>query len=92
MFEEIESIHSEYSKLDKAARILFLKGQWIRLNQCAYQLGDYLHLKGTISPEERERAQRLIEMINEVQAEGIKSQRKLTNDCVREIIKKLMGF
>lgn len=92
MFEQIDSIHAEYSKLDKAARILFLKGQWNRLNQYAYQFGEYLRLKGTISPEERERAQQLIEMMNEVQAEGVKAQRELASDCVREIVKKLMGF
>ena len=91
MFEEINTIHAEYSKLDKAAKILFLKGQWNRLNQCAYQLSEYLRLKGTISPEERVRAQQLIEMMNEVQAEGVKTQRELANDCVREIVKKLMG-
>ena len=92
VFEEINTIHAEYSKLDKAAKILFLKGQWNRLNQCAYQFSEYLRLKGTISPEERERAQQLIEMMNEVQAEGVKTQRELANDCVREIVKRLISY
>ena len=90
MFEEIETLHSECSKLDKVTRILFLKGQWNRLNRCAVQMSEYLRLKGTISPEERVLAQKLIEMINEVSAEGPKTQNELARDCFVDILKRLM--
>ena len=90
MLEEIETLHAECSKLDKVTRILFLKGQWNRLNRCAVQMSEYLRLKGTISPEERVLAQKLIEMINEVSAEGTKTQNELARDCFVDILKRLM--
>lgn len=89
MFEEIEKLYAELSKLDKVARILFLKGQLNRLNRCAGQMSEYLRMKGTISPEERVLAQKLIEMIDEVSAEGVKTQRELTGEYVKGIIKLL---
>lgn len=89
MFEEIDKLHAEWSKLDKATRILFLKGQWNRLNRCAGQMSEYLRLKGTISPEERAFAQKLIDMINEVSAEGVKTQRELASEYVKGIVKML---
>lgn len=90
MVEEIDSIHAEWSRTDKGTRMPFLKGRWKSLNRCPSQLGEYLCLKGTICQDERERAQRLIEMMDEVYVEGIKTQKELANECMQEIIMKLM--
>lgn len=47
-------------------------------------------MKGTISQEERDYAQRLINMINQVSAEGAKTQNELARDCSWGIHKRLL--
>ena len=76
VFEEIGRIHSACSMMDKASRILYLKGLWNSLNQYALQVSVYLRKRSTITPAERACVQQLIEMMNEVQAEGLRTQRE----------------
>lgn len=90
LFQSISNLHSEYSKMDKVARLGYLRGQWNRLNQMAYQYATYLRGRVGITPEEREYAQRLVEMIHEVEAEGVKVENDLKNDALKELIKAIM--
>lgn len=90
LLQSISHLHSECSKMDKVARLGYLRGQWNRLNQMAYQYATYLRGRVGITPEEREYAQRLVEMINAVEAEGVKVENDLKNDALKELMKAVM--
>lgn len=88
-FSEIERLHSEWSRMDKMAKLAYLKGQWDSLNQMAYQFGLYLKNRTSITQAERQYAQYLLEMINSVDAEGAQLMDDLRNDALKELFKRL---
>ena len=88
-FSEIERLHSEWSRMDKVARLAYLKGQWNSLNQMAYQFGMYLKNRTSITQAERQYAQYLVDMINSVDAEGAKVMNEFRNAALKEIVKRL---
>ena len=88
-FSEIERLYSEWSRMDKVARLGYLKGQWNSLNQMAYQYGIYLKNRTRISQTERQYAQYLVDMINSVDAEGAKVMNELRYDAIKEIVKRV---
>lgn len=59
-FSEIERLHSEWSRMDKLARLAYLKGQWDSLNQMEYQYRMYLKSRTSITQAERQYAQYLV--------------------------------
>ena len=77
--------------MDKVARVAYLRGQWDRLNQMAWQFGAYLHGRVCITQAERQYAQMLIEMIKNVEAEGVKVEDDLRNEVLMEIAKVLIS-
>lgn len=89
-FSEIERLYSEWSRMDKMARLAYLKGQWDRLNQMAYQYGMYLRNRTSITQTERQYARYLVDMINSVDAEGAQLKDDLRNDALKEIIKRFL--
>ena len=89
-FSEIDRLHSEWSRMDKMARLAYLKGQWDRLNQMAYQYGMYLRNRTSITQTERQYARYLVDMINSVDAEGAQLKDDLRNDALKEIIKRFL--
>lgn len=89
-FSEIERLHSEWSRMDKMARLAYLKGQWDSLNQMTYQYGMYLKNRTGITPAERQYAKYLVDMINSVDAEGAQLKDDLRNDALKEIIKRFL--
>lgn len=88
-FSEIERLHSEWSMMDKMARLAYLKGQWDSLNQMAYHYGMYLKNRTSITQAERQYAQYLVEMINSVDAQGTQLMEDLRKDALKEIFKRL---
>lgn len=89
-FSEIERLHSKWSRMDKMARLAYLKGQWDSLNQMAYQYGMYLRNRTSITQTERQYARYLVDMINSVDAEGAQLKDDLRNDALKEIIKRFL--
>lgn len=89
-FSEIERLHSEWSRMDKMARLAYLKGQWDRLNQMAYQYGMYLRNRTSITQTERQYAKYLVDMINSVDAEGALLMDNLRNDALKEMLNRFM--
>ena len=88
-FSEIERLYSEWSGMDKVARLVYLKGRWDSLNQMVYQYGMYLKNRSRISHAERQYAQYLLDMINSIDAEGAQLMDNLRNDAIKEIVKRL---
>ena len=76
--------------MDKVARLAFLKGQWNRLNQMAWQYGAYLQGRVSVTESERQYAQQLIDMINVVKAEGVKAENDLRNEVLKGLANALM--
>lgn len=88
-FSEIERLYSAWLRMDKLARLAYLKGQWDSLNQMAYQYGMFLRNRTSITQAERQYAQHLVEMINSVDAEGAHLMNDLRKDALKEIFKRL---
>ena len=93
LLQAIDQLHDECSKMDKIAKLAYLKGQWNRLNQMAWQYGAYLQGRVRVTPEERQYAQTLINMINEVETEGVRTENDLRKEVLKELANALLkGF
>lgn len=90
-FSEIDNLHSEWSRMEKAARLGWLSGERARLTGLANQFSLYIYAKGGImNDSERAYARKLLDMINSVDAEGSKVMDDLRNDAFKEIVKSIM--
>ena len=90
-FSEIDKLHSEWSRMEKSARLIWLSGEKARLTGLANQFSLYIYAKGGLmSDSERAYARKLLDMINSVDAEGSKVMEDLRNDAFKEIVKSLM--
>ena len=88
--EEIEQIHAQSSMMDKVARVLYLQGEWKRLDSMAYQLGRLYQMKGYFTPEEMTCACHILEMIDAVQSEGQRLRSEFTNEWWNEWQKEVL--
>ena len=92
-FSEIDNLHSEWSGMEKAARLGWLSREKARLTGLANQFSQYIYAKGGLmNDSERAYAHKLLDMINSVDAEGSKVMDELRNDAFKEIIKGLMRY
>ena len=90
-FSEIDNLHSEWSRMEKAARLSWLSGEKVRLTGLANQFSLYIYAKGGfMNDSERAYARKLLDMINSVDAEGSKVMDDLRKDAFREIVKSIM--
>ena len=90
-FSEIDNLHSEWSRMEKVARLGWLSGEKARLTGLANQFSLYIYAKGGLmSDSERAYARKLLDMINSVDAEGSKVMDDLRNDAFKEIVKSIM--
>ena len=90
-FSDIDRLHSEWSRMEKVARLGWLSGEKARLTGLANQFSQYIYAKGGLMNDlERVYARNLLEMINSVDAEGSKVKDDLGNDAFKEIIKSIM--
>lgn len=90
-FSEIDNLHSEWSRMEKAAWLGWLSGEQARLTGLANQFSLYIYTKGGImNDSERAYARKLLEMINSVDSEGSKVMDDLRNEAFKEIIKSIM--
>jgi len=92
IFQEIDQLHSELSKMDKASKLARLIGEKIRLNRLANDLAKKISICGGFSSEaEKIYARKLLEMLNEIDREGQKTTRDIANDAVKELVKMLLN-
>lgn len=89
-FEDIERLRSECSLMDKAAKVMYLRGRLQQLNDMAYRMTLYLRSKDHTTDAERQQAMWLVDAVNMVQNEGQKASRELANDSLREFLKMML--
>ena len=86
-FQEIDSLLTEWERMDNSAKLGWLNGEKIRLNRLAEQLAQYISVRGGFAnDDERAYASSLLELINAVDAEGA----KVSNDLAKETLMKVM--
>lgn len=91
IFQEIDRLHSEWSSMEKSARLGWLMGAKMRLNGMANQFAQYVSLRGGImSDAEKAYAHKLLEIIKEIDANGAKVEQDLANDTLKEIVRRLI--
>ena len=83
--QEIDSLHAEWERIDKTAKLGWLTGEKMRLNRLADRFAQYISVRGGLAnDEERAYASRLLEMINAVDSEGAKMANDLANETLKE--------
>lgn len=91
LFDEISSLHSEWTRLDRATRLGWLAGEKVRLNALANQFARYISVRGGFSNDaEKAYARKLLEMIQAVDAEGAKTVNELRNEAIKELAQHLI--
>lgn len=89
IFQEIDNLHSELERMDRSARLVWLTGEKIRLNRLVNQFAQYICIRGgSANDVERAYANRLLEMINAVDAEGA----KVVSDLSKDTLKNMMNW
>jgi len=84
----IDQLHSQWSMMDKAARLVWLKQQQNQLNALASQMSYNISLRGgRMTDSEKQYARKLLEMIDAVNAEGTKVSNEFKYDLFKEIFK-----
>ena len=67
-FSEIDRLHSEWSRMEKTARLGWLSGEKARLTGLTNQFSLYIYAKGGVmNDSERAYARKLLDMINSVE-------------------------
>lgn len=88
ILQEIDRLHTECSKMDKASRIGYLLGWQKQLFSMADQMATYVACKGgRMTPMERVQTQKLLEMIDAVNEEGRRNSNELVNEVVFGLMK-----
>lgn len=86
--QTIDQLHSQWSMMDKAARLVWLKQQQSQLNALANQMSYSISLRGgRMTDAEKQYANKLLEMIDAVTAEGSKMSNEFRNDLLKEFLK-----
>ena len=91
IFQEIDSLHSEWERTDKSAKLGWLTGERMRLNRLANQFAQYVAIRGYFAnDEEKACASRLLEMISAVDTEESKAANDLAKDAFKELVKSMI--
>lgn len=90
-FYEIDRFHSEWSRMEKAARLSWLSGEKARLTRLANQFSQYIYANGGFMNEaDRTEARQLLEMIQSIDDEGRKVLGDIRSDAFKEMVKAMM--
>lgn len=93
IFQEIDRLHSELSKMDKDSKLAKSVEEKIRLNRLTNELAQKLYICGGFSSDaERDYARKLLEMQNEIDRDGQETTRDIANEAVKELAKLLLGY
>ena len=86
LFQEISALHTEWSKIDKSARLGWLMREKIRINGLINQLARSVQINGGfLNDTERAYARKLLEMYQSVDAEGTKTVQELGAEALKEL-------
>lgn len=87
-FYTIDQLHSQWSMMDKAAKLVWLKQQQYQLDEMASQMSYSIRLcGGRMTEAEKQYAKKLLEMIDTVNTEGTKVSNEFRDDLLKEILK-----
>ena len=88
LFQEIDSIHSQWSNMNKTTRLAWLMGERCRLDGLVYKFAQYFIVKGGIlNDDERAYAYKLLEMTQDVDVKGSNLVNELANETLKNIFK-----
>ena len=91
IFEEIATLHSECSRMDKTTKLRWMMGERMRLGGLVDRLARQVRAAGGfVNDAEREYARELLEMMQAVEAEGAKTANELRNEAITELAKLLV--
>lgn len=86
--QTIDQLHSQWSMMDKAAKLVWLKQQQNQLNALANQMSYSISLRGgRMTDAEKQYAHKLLEMIDAVNEEGTKVSNEFRGDLIKGFLK-----
>lgn len=86
--QTIDQLHSQWSMMDKAAKLVWLKQQQYQLNALANQISYSICLRGgRMTGAEKQCASILLEMIDAVNVEGAMVSNEFRGDLLKEFLK-----
>ena len=86
--QTIDQLHFQWSMMDKAAKLVWLKQQQNQLNALASLMSYNISLRGgRMTDAEKQYAHKLLEMIDAVNEEGTKVSNEFRNDLLKELLK-----
>lgn len=91
LFHEIDTLHAEWSKMDKSTRLGWIMKEKIRINRLINQLARYIQINGGfLNDTERAYARKLLDMYQTVDAEGAKTVQELGTEALKELTRFLI--
>ena len=91
IFQQIDALHTEWSKMDKSTRLGWLMREKIRISGLINQLARYVQINGGfLNDTERAYARKLLDMYQTVDAEGAKTVHELGTEALNELAKFLI--
>lgn len=92
IFQSIDQLHSEWSMIDKTAKLIWLKQRQKEFYALAEQMAMRIRLRGgRMTDEEKAESKKLLGMIDAVNAEGIKTTNEIKSDILKELMKGIMS-
>lgn len=89
--EKAEHLHTQWSILDSAAKVVYLQQQWQTINEIIIRVARYFSFAGKyMSSEEVRQFNMLLEMRASLRTEGQKTTFELANDALNEFLKNLL--
>lgn len=86
IYQEIDALHTEWSKMDKSTRLGWLMREKIRISGLINQLARYVQINGGFLNEtEKAYACKLLDMYQTVDAEGAKTVHELGTEALNEL-------
>ena len=89
--EKAEQLHAQWSLLDKASKVVYLRQQWTEINNLIIRIARFFTLTGrSMSSEEVTQFNMLLEMRASLRLESQKATEELANEALQELLKKLL--
>lgn len=90
--EQIENIHSEWSKMSLTDKIGYILGKQIELKQLITRLNCNRSIRGYYTPQELTAVQQLQDIQNELNAQKADVNREIHNEIGKELFKAIVNL
>lgn len=89
--DKAEQFHAQWSLLEKAAKLAYVRKQWQTINEMITRVARYFSFAGRyMTPDEATQFNMLLEMRASLRKEGQMASEELANEALHELLKNLL--